>query len=196
MNPDPVISVVVPCFNEAQVISACYERLTQVLAGTGESYEIVFVDDGSTDETALLLCGIRDRDPHVVVLRLSRNFGQSAATSAGLDAALGQAVVTIDADLQDPPELISEMLGLWRQGYQLVYGIRETRFGETWFKVMSSRLFNGLLSRLANVYIAPNSGEFRLMDRCVVQAIRRMPERHRMLRGMAAWVGFRQAGLH
>jgi dolichol-phosphate mannosyltransferase len=191
----PLVSVVVPCFNEAEGIEACYTRLSGVLGRLGEPYEIVFVDDGSTDGTGDLLLELEAGDSHVVVLRLSRNFGHQAAVSAGLEAVTGDATVIIDADLQDPPELIPEMLGLWRQGYQVVYGIRQTRAGETRFKLLTARLFYVVINRLSDVPIPLDTGDFRLLDHTAVEALCRMPERHRLLRGMASWIGFRQIGL-
>jgi dolichol-phosphate mannosyltransferase len=154
------------------------------------------VDDGSSDETADLLCQIELGDPHVVVLELSRNFGHQAAVSAGLEAVLGRATVIIDSDLQDPPELIPEMVRLWREGFQVVYGVRDSREGETWFKVWTARLFYLLINKLSDVEIPLDTGDFRLLDHLVVSAFRRMPERHRLLRGMSSWIGYRQIGVH
>ena len=191
----PLLSVVVPCFNEEEGIVACHERLSAVLDATGESYEVLYIDDGSKDRTAELLHHLHATSPRVVVLRLSRNFGHQIAVSAGLTAALGQAVVIIDADLQDPPELIPDMLALWRQGYQVVYGVRADREGETGFKLLTAKLFYRLINRLADVEIPLDTGDFRLIDRCVVDAFGQMPERHRMLRAMSSWIGFTQTGL-
>ena len=184
-----------PCFNEEEGIYACHERLTAVLKATGEPYEIVFVDDGSTDRTAALLAVLEAVDPHVLVLELSRNFGHQPAVSAGLEAVSGKAIVIIDSDLQDPPELIPEMLALWRKGFQVVYGVRESRAGETRFKLLSARLFYVLISKLSDVSIPVNTGDFRLIDECVVRAFRRMPERHRLLRAMSSWIGYSQTGI-
>ena len=191
----PTLSIVVPCFNEEAVIGACHQRLTAVLQGTGETYEIVYVDDGSKDRTADLLQEMHATDPHIVVLRLSRNFGHQPAVSAGLDRAQGQAVVIIDADLQDPPELIPAMMALWRSGYQVVYGVRGSRAGESRFKLWSARLFYRSINRLAEVEIPFDTGDFRLIDAAVRDVFRRMPERHRLLRGMSSWIGFNQVGL-
>lgn len=192
----PLLSVIVPCFNEEEGITACHQRLTDVLAASGETYEIVYVDDGSRDRTAEILRSLHLRDSHIVLLRLSRNFGHQAAVTAGLTAALGQAVVIIDADLQDPPELIPKMLSLWRQGYQVVYGVRGQREGETGFKLFTAKLFYRIINRLSDVEIPLDTGDFRLIDRCVVDAFAQMPERHRLLRGMASWIGFSQIGLN
>ncbi len=194
-NDQPTLSVIVPCFNEEAVMVACHERLTGVLQGTGEPYEIVYVDDGSRDRTAEILRELHAGDPHIVVLRLSRNFGHQPAVSAGLDRARGKAVVIIDADLQDPPELIPAMLALWRSGYQVVYGVRESRTGESRFKLWSARLFYRSINRMAEIEIPFDTGDFRLIDAAVQEVFRRMPERHRLLRGMSSWIGFNQIGL-
>ncbi len=194
-TPQPSISVVVPCFNEEEGIAHCHARLTEVLGAITSSYEIVYVDDGSRDRTAELLRGFHQTDCRAVVLRLSRNFGHQPAVSAGLDAANGQAVIIIDADLQDPPELIPDMLQLWREGFQVVYGIRDTREGESGFKLWTAKTFYRLINSLADVEIPLDTGDFRLIDQAVVQAFRRMPERHRLLRAMSSWIGFTQTGL-
>lgn len=193
--PAPTLSVVVPCYNEQESIHACQEKLTQVLGALGESYEIVYVDDGSRDQTAALLEQIHSRDPHVVVVRLSRNFGHQPAVTAGLSVSLGQAIVIIDADLQDPPELIPEMVKLWRSGYKVVYGIRQTRDGETPFKLWTAKAFYRVINSLSDVDIPVDTGDFRLIDRVVVDVFLQMPERHRLLRGMWSWIGFTQVGL-
>jgi dolichol-phosphate mannosyltransferase len=193
--PAPTLSVVVPCYNEQESIHACHEKLTEVLSALKESYEIVYVDDGSRDKTPELLEQIHLRDSHVVVVRLSRNFGHQPAVTAGLSVSLGQAVVIIDADLQDPPELIPEMVALWRSGYKVVYGIRQTRDGETPFKLWTAKAFYRVINSLSDVEIPIDTGDFRLIDRIVVDVFLQMPERHRLLRGMWSWIGFPQAGL-
>ena len=193
--PVPTLSVVVPCYNEQESIHACHAKLTEVLSALKDSYEIVYVDDGSRDKTAELLGEIHAHDPHVVIVRLSRNFGHQPAVTAGLSASLGQAVVIIDADLQDPPELIPEMVKLWRSGYKVVYGIRQTRDGETPFKLWTAKAFYRLINSLSDVEIPVDTGDFRLIDRVVVDVFLQMPERHRLLRGMWSWIGFQQVGL-
>jgi polyisoprenyl-phosphate glycosyltransferase len=195
MSEGPTISVVVPCFNEQDGINACHERLTSVLIHLGSSYEIIYVDDGSTDQTPSILSRLETRDKHVVVLQLSRNFGHQQAVTAGLDASSGLATVIIDSDLQDPPELIPEMVALWRNGYQVVYGVRSTREGETLFKLWTAQLFYRAINKLSDVSIPLDTGDFRLLDRCVVDALGRMPERHRLLRAMSGWAGFNQIGI-
>src|SRR4051812_2857893 len=192
-----MISVIVPCYNEQEVIVECHRRLTDVLQALGESYEIVYVNDGSRDRTADLLRDLNWNDPdHVVVVMLSRNFGHQTAVSAGLATALGEAVVIIDVDLQDPPELIPDMIRIWRTGYEVVYGVRATREGETGFKLWTARLFYRLIGRLSDVKIPEEAGDFRLLDRLAVNALISMPERHRLLRAMCSWIGFRQYALH
>ena len=193
--PAPTLSVVVPCYNEQESIGACHQRLTQVLSALGESYEIIYVDDGSHDKTAGLLNEIQSADRCVVVVQLSRNFGHQPAVTAGLSASRGQAVVIIDADLQDPPEVIPEMLSLWRSGYKVVYGIRHSRDGESGFKLWTAKVFYRVINSLSDVDIPLDTGDFRLIDRVVVDVFLGMPERHRLLRGMWSWIGFPQVGL-
>jgi glycosyltransferase involved in cell wall biosynthesis len=191
----PTISVVVPCYNEEAVITETHRRLAEVLGQLGPSYELLYVNDGSRDQTLTLLKGISDRDSHVRVISLSRNFGHQMAVSAGIDYAVGEAVVLIDADLQDPPELIGRMLVKWREGYDVVYGQRRVRVGETRFKLASAKLFYRFLNTLSDVPVPMDTGDFRLMSRRVVEAIKHMPERDRFLRGMVSWVGFPQYAL-
>ena len=193
--PAPTLSVVVPCYNEQESIETCHERLTEVLAALNEPYEIIYVDDGSGDNTAALLQQIQAHDVHVVMVRLSRNFGHQPAVTAGLSASMGRAVVIIDADLQDPPQLIPEMVKLWRSGYKVVYGIRQTRDGETPFKLWTAKAFYRLINSLSDVEIPIDTGDFRLIDRIVVNVFLQMSERHRLLRGMWSWIGFPQVGL-
>jgi glycosyltransferase involved in cell wall biosynthesis len=189
------ISVIVPCFNEEDGILACHERLTAVLRQTGLVYEILYVDDGSRDRTLSILANLHFTDPAVTVVELSRNFGHQAAVSAGLELALGEAVMIIDSDLQDPPELIPEMLELRAQGYEVVYGVRTTREGESGFKLWTAKAFYRLINSLSDVEIPLDTGDFRLLDRKAVEAMNALPERHRLLRGMSSWIGFRQYGL-
>lgn len=194
-SSEPTVSVVVPCYNEEPVIDETHHRLTDTLSSLGCSYEIVYVDDGSRDGTLLKLRSIQAQDDTVRVLSFSRNFGHQIAVSAGIDHAQGEAIVLIDADLQDPPELIQAMLEKWREGYDVVYGQRHSREGETYFKVATARLFYRFINRLSDVPIPLDTGDFRLMSRQVVEVLKRMPEKDRFIRGMVSWVGFRQCAL-
>jgi polyisoprenyl-phosphate glycosyltransferase len=191
-----LVSVVVPCYNEEAVLEEFHARLTEVLdAACGEDYEIVYVNDGSKDHSEEILRSIHSISGRARAVMLSRNFGHQAAVTAGLAAAAGQCVVIIDADLQDPPSVIPKMLERWREGYEVVYGVRESRVGESGFKLRSAQLFYRLINRLSDVQIPLDSGDFRLLDRKAVNAMLAMPERHRLLRGMSSWIGFRQYAL-
>jgi len=189
------ISVVVPCYNEADGLHECHERLTRVLAGLAPRHEIVYVDDGSKDATLHHLIALHETDSNVTVVALSRNFGHQVAVTAGLDVASGEVVVIIDADLQDPPEVIAQMLEVWKQGYDVVYGVRESRHGESRFKLWSAKFFYRFMNALSDIEIPLDTGDFRLLDRKAVDALKRLPERHRLLRGMCSWIGFKQFGL-
>ena len=191
-----LISIVLPCFNEAAMLPETHRRLVELAQKLNkERFEFIYVDDGSRDETAKLLHEMSLADPRVKGLRLSRNFGHQVATTAGLEHASGDAVVIMDADLQDPPELIVQMYARWLEGYHVAYGEREERLGETPFKLWSAKLFYRLMNRVSPMPIPTDTGDFRLMDRAVVRALLQMPERDRYLRGMVAWVGFRQIGI-
>ncbi|PRH83101.1 glycosyltransferase family 2 protein [Arenimonas caeni] len=190
------LSIVVPCYNEAAVIGETVRRLQALCDSLPDTQaEMIFVDDGSRDATRVLLRGFAAQDQRIRVIGLARNFGHQLAVTAGIDAAGGDAVVLIDADLQDPPEVVAEMLARWREGYDVVYGTRTERPGESWFKLASARAFYRLLNRLSDVPIPLDTGDFRLMDRAVVEVLKAMPERDRFIRGMVSWVGFRQLAL-
>jgi dolichol-phosphate mannosyltransferase len=191
----PTLSIVIPLLNEAEVLEETYRRLKETLDSLGETYELIFVDDGSTDGSRMLLAGKALDDPTVRVIGLSRNFGHEMATTAGLHHARGRAAVVIDADLQDPPELIAEFVARWRQGYQVVYGIRRQREGETRLKKITSWLFYRLMGRIADVPIPPDTGDFRLLDRRVLDVYREFREEPRFFRGLVSWVGFKQIGV-
>lgn len=195
MGGPVVLSVVVPMYNEEEVIETTYRRLTDVLTNSGETYELVFVNDGSRDRTADLVRTLGAKDDRVKMIDFARNFGHQIAVTAGMDHAAGRAVVLIDADLQDPPELIPEMLAKWRQGYDVVYGKRIARRGETWFKKVTAKAFYRLLASMTSVNIPVDTGDFRLMDRKVCDALSSMRERSRFIRGMVAWAGFRQTSV-
>lgn len=192
LTSSPLLSVVVPCFDEADVLPATHERLSLALGDLPCDYEILYIDDGSRDDTLMILREIQQGDERVRVLSLSRNFGHQVGLTAGMDHASGDAVVLIDADLQDPPELIAEMLEKWTQGFDVAYGTRTRRDGETASKLLAANFFYRLINRLSAVEIPMDTGDFRLMDRRVVEALKDMPERDRFLRGMVSWTGFRQ----
>ena len=188
-----LLSIVAPALNEEDTLEAFHDR---IVAGLGAiPFELVVVDDGSRDGTRDLLVALAERDPRVRAVSLSRNFGYQAAVTAGLDHAHGDAVVTIDADLQDPPELIPELVRAWEAGADVVYAVREAREGETWVKVTTARWFSKLFARIAGLELPPGVGDFRLLDRRAVESLRQMPERNRFLRGMAIWVGYTQTSV-
>jgi polyisoprenyl-phosphate glycosyltransferase len=191
----PQLSVVVPCYNEQEVILACYEALMHALSDKVYDFEIIFVNDGSKDTTLEILRGLHGVDRRVKVVDLSRNFGHQIAVSAGLAYTDGDAVAIIDADLQDPPELILQMLEIRNSGYDVVYGVRRARKGESRFKLLTAKWFYRILNRLSETQIPLDCGDFRLLDRRAVDALLRMREQHRLLRGMWSWIGFRQYAL-
>ena len=194
-NPNPVISIVSPVYNEEAGLPALYERVSAVMATVSETWELILVNDGSQDNSVGIITQLHEADSRVKGISFSRNFGFQVAVTAGIEHATGSAVVLTDADLQDPPEVIPNMIAKWREGYDVVYGIRSSREGETWFKLFTAKLFYRLIDRITGIEIPRDTGDFRLMDRRVVDAIRRMPERHRFLRGMVPWVGFKQTGV-
>jgi dolichol-phosphate mannosyltransferase len=189
------LSVVVPLYNEQEVAGETYRRLKEVLDGTGESYELIFIDDGSRDQTRHIVRALADSDPSLKLIGFSRNFGHQTAITAGMEAACGKAVVVIDADLQDPPEVIPQMLEKWREGYQVVYGLRSGRRGESFFKRLTAKLFYRTLNSLTDVHLPVDAGDFRLIDRSVCEALKQLPERNRYVRGLVSWVGFRQTAV-
>ena len=199
MHRRMLLSVVVPCFNEEEVIHETHRRLTAVLGAVGAreglEYEVVYVDDGSRDRTAALLAGLQAGDRRVRVVRFSRNFGHQIAVTAGVEHAAGDAVVLIDADLQDPPEVIAALVARWREGYDVAYGVRTDRPGESAFKLATAKAFYRGINRLSDTPIPLDTGDFRLMGRPVVDALAAMPERDRFVRGMVSWVGFRQVAV-
>lgn len=186
------ISVVVPAFNEQDVLPTFHLRATAVLQAVAMPYEIVYVNDGSRDGTLSVLRELHAQDPNVTVIDLSRNFGKEIAMSAGLDLACGDAVVVIDADLQDPPELIPQLVAGWREGYDVVYALRTAREGETWFKRFTARWFYRVIHSMSRVSIPPDTGDFRLLSRRAVAALRQLREQHRFMKGLFAWIGFPQ----
>ena len=195
MLESPLISVIVPVYNEEVVINEMYSRLTKVLE-TGEiNFEIIFINDGSTDHTFSVLKQLCDQDKRIKLISFSRNFGHQIAITAGMDRSSGKAVVVIDADLQDPPEVIIDMVKKWQEGYNVVYGVRKKRKGENAFKLATASLFYRILKKMTPVGIPVDTGDFRLLDRKVVDQLKIMRERSRFVRGMVSWVGFKQAGV-
>ena len=193
-SPDVTLSVVAPVLDEEGSVAELHRRLTEALAPLG-TYEIVVVDDGSRDRTWQILTELAAADPHLRLVRLSRNFGHQVAMTAGLDAARGDAVVCMDGDLQDPPEVIPELVARWREGYDVVYAVRTARPGETRYKRWTAGAFYRLIGRMSPVEIPAEAGDFRLLSRRAADALRAMPERARFLRGMSSWIGFPQAGV-
>ena len=191
----PTFSVVAPIFNEIGNLPELYRRVKETLDALGEPWELVLVDDGSTDGSPEKMRELAAQDPRVRPVIFARNFGHQIAVTAGLDYARGQAVTIIDSDLQDPPEVIAEMIAKWREGYEVVYAQRSEREGETWFKLFTASLFYRLIYRITDVNIPMDTGDFRLLDRKVVDVMNQMRERHRFLRGMSVWVGFKQTGV-
>ncbi len=192
---EKLITVIVPVFNEEENIAEIYQRCAAVFEKSGEAHEMIFVNDGSTDRSLERLKTLAGSDRQVRIVSFSRNFGHQIAVTAGLDFAQGDAVVIIDADLQDPPELIEQMVEKWKEGYQVVYGQRKERKGETFFKKKTAYLFYRLMRFMTATDMPADTGDFRLMDQEVVAVLKNMKERNRFLRGMVSWVGFQQTGL-
>lgn len=192
---EAIYSIVVPVFNEEAVIIETYNRLKKVMDGVIESYEIVFVNDGSRDKTALVINEICQKDKNIKLIDFSRNFGHQVAITAGMDFAGGQAIVVIDADLQDPPEVIPRMIAKWKEGFDVVYGKRLERKGETFFKKLTAKMFYRILKSMTDVDIPVDTGDFRLIDRKVCDALKEVNERSRYIRGIISWLGFKQTGV-
>ena len=188
-------SIIAPIFNEKDNLPELHRRVSEVMNSTGETWELLLVDDGSTDGSADIIRDMAKKDSHIRPVIFARNFGHQVAVTAGLDYSRGDAVVIIDADLQDPPELILEMAKKWKDGNEVVFAVRTEREGESWFKLWTASLFYRIIYRITDVKIPLDTGDFRLMDRKVVNVMNRMRERHRFLRGMSAWVGFKQVGV-
>jgi dolichol-phosphate mannosyltransferase len=191
----PIYSIIAPIFNESGNIPDLYVRVRDVLDSTGEAWELILIDDGSTDNSAELIRSYASQDERLRPVIFARNFGHQIAVTAGLDYCRGDAVVIIDSDLQDPPELIVDLIAKWKEGYEVVYAVREEREGESWFKLFTASLFYRMISSITDVNIPMDAGDFRLLDRKVVDVLNQMRERHRFLRGMSSWVGFRQTGV-
>lgn len=191
----PTYSVVAPVYNEEQLLPEFYRRVVAVLEALQEPFEIVLVNDGSRDRSLEIMHRLHEEDPRVKVVNFSKNFGHQIAITAGMDYARGQAVVVIDSDLQDPPEVIARMIDEWKKGFQVVYAVRTEREGETYFKRATASMFYRLIRRITNVDIPVDTGDFRLMDRKVVDALTQMREQKRFMRGLSVWVGFKQTGV-
>lgn len=192
----PVYSIVAPVYNEEGNVTRLYDEIKRVMDTTGEPWELVLVNDGSRDGSLAEMQAAAEADPRVKIVNFARNFGHQIAVTAGIDYASGKAVILIDADLQDPPEVILEMAERWKAGYEVVYAVRAERKGETWFKRTTARLFYRVIYRITDVSIPLDTGDFRLMDEKVVRVLRSMREHNRFIRGMTSWVGFKQTGVN
>jgi len=195
MKPNAKISIVVPFLNEEENLPELYRRVNAVFSGRSETVEFLFVDDGSTDGSFQCLEKIRQNDPRVRILQLSRNFGHQIAITAGMDYAEADAVVIIDADLQDPPEVIANLIAKWREGFEVVYAVRRSREGETWLKKFLAASFYRIFHQMSKVNVPMDAGDFRLVDRKVIDALKEVRELHRFMRGLTCWVGFRQCAV-
>ncbi|MDZ5609952.1 glycosyltransferase family 2 protein [Bacillus pseudomycoides] len=189
---EKLISIIVPMYFEEEVAQECYNCLKSVTLQNNINYEFVFVNDGSTDRTMEILKGISAKDPRAKIVNFARNFGHQIAVTAGIDVAKGDAIVIIDADLQDPPEVIPELIAKWEEGYEVVYAKRKQRNGETWFKLVTAKYFYRFLNYMSDMDIPKDTGDFRLIDRKVADVFKQMTERNRFVRGMMSWIGFRQ----
>jgi polyisoprenyl-phosphate glycosyltransferase len=194
-NLRPIYSIVAPVYNEREILPEFYLRTVEAMTKLNEPFEIVFVNDGSRDGSTDVLRELHQKDQRVKVINLSRNFGHQLAITAGIDYAMGDAVIIIDSDLQDPPEFIIDLIVQWRSGYEVIYATRQERVGESIFKKMTAALFYRLIRRITNVNLPVDTGDFRLMDRRVVNALKSMREHNRFMRGLSAWTGYRQIGL-
>ena len=197
MNNRRLLSIVVPIFNEIKVIDAFYERTKKVMESVDSmSHELIFVDDGSTDGSYQKLVDLANLDTNVRIIKLSRNFGHQIAITAGIDHAKGDAVVVIDADLQDPPGVIKDFLEKWEEGYDVIYGIREKREGEGKMKLLTANLFYRVLKVFAKIEVPVDVGDFRLMSRRAVERFKELKEKDRFVRGLVSWIGFQQVGVY
>jgi dolichol-phosphate mannosyltransferase len=195
MSTRPTFTIIAPIFNEIDNLSTLYGRVSEVMQKTGDTWEFVMVDDGSSDGSTDAIRELSEKDDKIVPVIFARNFGHQIAVTAGLDYSSGDAVIIIDADLQDPPEVILDLIDKWREGFEVVYAVRSKREGETWFKLFTAAAFYRLIQRITDVNLPMDTGDFRLLDRKVVNVMNDMRERHRFLRGMSVWVGFKQTGV-
>ena len=195
MNSKPTYTIIAPIYNEIDNIQALYSRVCEVMDSTGEPWEFVMIDDGSSDGSTDAILELKKKDDKIVPVIFARNFGHQIAVTAGLDYSQGKAVIIIDADLQDPPEVILDLIEKWKEGYEVVYATRSKREGETWFKLFTASAFYRMIQRITDINLPMDTGDFRLLDRKVVDVMGGMREKHRFLRGMSVWVGFRQTGV-
>jgi len=195
MDKNYVYSIVIPVLNEEKVLNELYKRLTKVMTDIGESYEIIFINDGSTDNSLKIMKQLQTHDKRIKIIDFSRNFGHQIAITAGIDFTSGDAVITIDADLQDPPEVIPDLIKKWKEGYEVIYGIREKRKGENFFKKISTLIFYRLINKMTMINMPPDSGDFRLIDKKVVNNLKNIRENNRYVRGLTYWIGFKQIGV-
>jgi glycosyltransferase involved in cell wall biosynthesis len=195
MGLKPTYTIIAPIYNEIDNIQVLYQRVSEVMNSTGEPWEFVMVDDGSSDGSTQAILELKAKDEKIVPVIFARNFGHQIAVTAGLDHSNGEAVVIIDADLQDPPEVILDLITKWKEGYEVVYAVRSKREGETWFKLFTAAAFYRTIQRITDVNLPMDTGDFRLLDRKVVEVMNSMREKHRFLRGMSVWVGFKQTGV-
>ncbi|WP_324282532.1 glycosyltransferase family 2 protein [Cyanobacterium aponinum UTEX 3221] len=196
MPSKPELSLLIPCYNEEENLPVLFSRLESVLQPLNLNYEIVCINDGSKDNTLKCLVEFHQRDKRIKIINLSRNFGKEIAMSAGLDYTKGKTVIPIDADLQDPPELIIDLLAKWREGYDVVYAVRKTRQGESWIKRKTAGYFYSLIAKISTIPIPANTGDYRLLDEKVVKALRKIPERNRFMKGLFSWVGYKQTAIY
>ena len=195
MSEKILYSIVAPIYNEIEIVDEFCKRMTTVMESTGESWELVLVDDGSRDGSTERILELASANPHIRPVIFARNFGHQIAVTAGLDYTRGDAISIIDADLQDPPEVILDLIKKWKEGYQVVYAVRAEREGESWFKLWTASLFYRLIYKITDVKIPLDTGDFRLLDRKVVDVMNSMREKHRFLRGMSTWIGYKQIGV-
>ncbi len=195
MNKKPTYTIIAPIYNEVENIPLLHTRVSEVMEKIGEPWEFVMVDDGSSDGSTEKILKLQSKDEKVKAVIFARNFGHQIAVTAGLDTSKGEAVIIIDADLQDPPEVILDLIQKWKEGYEVVYAVRSKREGESWFKIFTASAFYRVIQRITDVNIPSDTGDFRLLDRKVVQVMNGMREKHRFLRGMSVWVGFKQTGV-
>jgi len=195
MNKKPTYTIIAPIYNEVENIPLLHARVSEVMGKIGESWEFVMVDDGSSDGSTETILKLKKKDDKIVPVIFARNFGHQIAVTAGLDYSQGDAVIIIDADLQDPPEVILDLIKKWKEGYEVVYAVRSKREGESWFKLFTASAFYRLIQRITDVHIPVDTGDFRLLDRKIVNVMNQMRERHRFLRGMSSWIGYKQIGV-